>query len=139
MTLLEISLRLAGATHFGILIASAITPRTLDWRGALASLPPLLRQLFWVYGIFIAFVIAAFGTLTLLYAGSLAAGDPLARGLSGFIAIFWLGRLGVQFFVFDARPFLTNWLLKLGYHALTVAFAFLAGVYAVAALHLVRP
>lgn len=139
MTLLKISLRLAGATHFGILIASAITPGTLDWRGALASLPPLLRQLFWVYGIFIAFVIAAFGALTLLHADALAAGDPLARGLCGFIAIFWLGRLGVQFFVFDARPFLTNWFLKLGYHTLTVAFAFLGVVYAVAALPIVRP
>ena len=135
MISLENFLRLAGATHFGILIASAITPRMLDWRGALTPLPPFLRHLFWVYGFFIAFVIAAFGTLTLLHAGALAAGEPLARGLCGFIAIFWLGRLGVQLFLFDARPFLTHWLLKLGYHALTIAFAFLGGVYAVAAMH----
>lgn len=139
MISLETALRLAGATHFAILIAGAITPRTLNWRGNLASLPPLMRQLFWVYGIFIAFVVVAFGTLTLLHAGAFADGGPLARGLCGVIAIFWLARLGVQLFVFDARPFLTHWLLKLGYHALTVAFAFLGGVYAVAALHIVRP
>ena len=50
------------------------------------------------------------------------------------IGLFWLCRLGIQLLLFDARPFLTSALLKLGYHGLTVAFTFLSAVYLYTAL-----
>jgi hypothetical protein len=134
MSRLEILLRLAGLVQFTILIASALVPRVLDWRGNLALLHPFLRRLFWVYGVFIVFVIISFGTLTLLNAGAMAAGEPVARSLAAFIAIFWLARLAVQWFVFDCRAFLTNWLLTAGYHCLTLAFIYLTVIYGWAAL-----
>jgi hypothetical protein len=129
-----ILLQTAGVLHFGILIASALTPRVLNWRGTLAPLPALVRQLFWVYGAFIVLVIVSFGTLTLTFATELAEGAPLARGVCVFIAVFWLARLGVQWLVFDASPYLTAWWLRWGYHGLTVVFLFLASVYALSAL-----
>ena len=55
--------------------------------------------------------------------------------MAAFIAIFWGARLFVQFFIFDARPFLTNWFYKTGYHGLTVVFSALLIIYGVAALH----
>lgn len=131
---MKILLQLAGLAHFSILIASALTPRALDWRKNLAPLLPFLRTLFWIYGAFIVLTIASFGTLTLLNAGAMAAGEPVARSLCAVIAIFWLARLGVQLFVFDARPFLTNWFYKLGYHGLTVAFTAFVGIYGWAAI-----
>jgi len=130
---MKLILQLGGALHFAILIASALTPRVLDWRTNLAPLNPFLRRLFWVYGFFIVLVIVSFGTITLLHAEVLAAGTPLARSLCAVIAIFWLARLAVQFFVFDARPFLTNALLRLGYHSLTLAFIALVLIYGWAA------
>ena len=136
MKTLELLLRLAGAGHFAILFASALTPRVLDWRGELASLHPFLRSLFWVYGAFIVLVISGFGVLTLVHAPAMAAGEPIARSLSAFIAMFWAARLAVQLFVFDARPFLTTPLLRLGYHTLTAAFVFFVCIYTAAALHL---
>jgi hypothetical protein len=132
---LETWLRIGGLLHFGILVASASTPKALNWRVALASLHPFLRKLFWVYGAFIVLVIISFGTMTLLYAREMAAGAPIARALCIFIGVFWLARLAVQFFVFDARPFLTNWIYKYGYHGLTLAFTYFVLVYGVAALH----
>ena len=123
-----------GLLHFAILSASAITPLVLDWRRYLAPLPPLLRQMFWVYGSFIVLVIVSFGTISLTNADALASGNPLPRWLCGMIAIFWSARLAVQWFVFDATPFLTNGLLKLGYHALTVAFVALVIIYGCAAI-----
>ena len=131
---LELWLRFAGCVHFGILIASGLTPVGLKWRENLASLHPFLRRLFWVYGAFIALVIASFGVLTLLYADAMARGEGAARGLCGFIAVFWLVRLGVQLFVFDARPFLTNWFYRVGYQALTLAFIGHVAVYGTAVL-----
>ena len=127
-------LRVAGMVQLGILMASFLVPRVLDWRESLRGLPRLSRDLIWVHGAFIVLVIVGFGVLTLTRAPSLAAGTSLARSVCAFAGLFWLARLGVQFFVFDARPFLTSTWLRLGYHGLTVAFTYLAAVYGWSAL-----
>jgi hypothetical protein len=131
---MKLLLQLAAAVQLLILIASASTPRVLDWRKNLAVLHPFLRKLFWVYGVFVVMVIIAFAALTLRHADAMAAREPVARSLCLFIAIFWGARLLVQFAIFDARPFLTNWFYKTGFHALTIIFAFLTFVYGKAAL-----
>jgi hypothetical protein len=131
---MKLLLQLAAAVQLLILIASASTPRVLDWRKNLAVLHPFLRKLFWVYGVFIVMVIIAFAALTFRHAGAMAAREPVARSLCLFIAIFWGARLFVQFAIFDPRPFLTNRIYQIGYHALTVIFAFLVLVYGKAAL-----
>jgi hypothetical protein len=133
---LENLLLLAGAGHFAILTASALVPKVLDWKTVLKPLPPFLRTLFWVYGIFIVLTIIGMGTLTLINARAMAAGDPVARSLAGFITMFWGARLIVQLFVFDVRIYLTNRWLKLGDHLLTVVFVFFTIVYGLAALRL---
>jgi hypothetical protein len=135
---LENALILAGLGHFAILSATALVPKVLDWKTNLRVLPPFLRTLFWVYGVFIVITIIGMGTLTLLNAHPMAAAEPVARTLAGFIALFWGARLVVQLFIFDARPYLTNVWLKLGDHTLTLAFAFFVAVYATAALHLIH-
>ncbi len=127
---LENLLRLAGLGHFVILTASALVPKVLDWKSALKPLSPFLRTLFWVYGIFIVLTIIGMGTLTLLNAHAMATGDPVARSLAAFIAVFWGVRLFVQLFIFNARPYLINLWLKLGDHMLTLAFIFLTVIYA---------
>jgi hypothetical protein len=119
-----------------ILIASALTPRLLDWRTNLETLHPFLRRLFWVYGVFIVLVIISFGTLTLIRVDELASASPLARSVCAMIAVFWLARLAVQFFVFDARPFLTTAFRRVGYHGLTFLFSALVFIYACGALNL---
>ena len=125
-----------GLLHFVVLIASALTPRVLDWRTNLATLHPFLRRLFWVYGCFIVLTIVSFGALTLRHTNELASGATLPRSVCAMIALFWLARLGVQFFVFDARPFLTTGFLRLGYHGLTLLFTALVFIYGCAALNL---
>jgi hypothetical protein len=127
-------LQLAAALQLSILVASALVPRVLDWRSNLAALHPFLRRLFWVYGTFIVYVIIGFALLTLRHAGAMATGEPVARSLCLFIAIFWMARLFVQFALFDAQPFLTNWFYKLGYHGLTIIFTVLVLIYGWAAI-----
>lgn len=135
---LENLLRLAGLGHFAILTASALVPKILDWKHVLKPLPPFLRTLFWVYGIFIVLTIIGMGSLTLVNAHAMAVGDPVARTLAAFIAVFWGARLIVQLFVFDTRPYLTNLWLKLGDHLLTVTFIFFTLVFTAAALRLLN-
>jgi hypothetical protein len=123
-----------GVLHFGTLLASAAVPQVLDWKAALGKLDRLSRQLVWVHGAFIVLVIVAFGVVSVLLPNELASGAPLARAVCGFIAFFWLVRLAVQFCVFDAKPYLHRTWLWLGYHGLTLVFAYHVIVYAAAAL-----
>ncbi|CAN5161102.1 hypothetical protein BH23VER1_BH23VER1_03480 [soil metagenome] len=131
---LELALYVGGALHFCILIASALTPFALDWKKLLEPLPNLLRQMFWVYGAFIVLTITSFGALTMLHAQAMAYGDAIGRSLCGVIAIFWAARLAVQLFLFDAKPFLTRWFWKAGYHALTVCFIAMVAIFTWGAL-----
>ncbi len=129
MRTLERLILVGGLLHFAILLASALVPKVLDWRSSLAPLDRLSRQLIWVHGAFVALVIVGFGAISLIYATELASGAPLARGICLFIAVFWGLRLIVQFFILDARPFLTNGVLRAGYHGLTLVFAYHVCVY----------
>ncbi|MEM7699546.1 MAG: hypothetical protein AAF236_14200, partial [Verrucomicrobiota bacterium] len=115
MSLLKLALLLGAIANFGILIASAAAPKALDWKNQLAVLPKLLRQMFWVYGAFIVLMIVSFGTITLANLDALAAGsESVGRWFCGLVAVFWLVRLFVGLFIFDAKPFLTNGFYKLG-------------------------
>lgn len=136
---LELLLRFAGLLQLSLLTAGASMAKVTDMKTQLAKLSPFLQQLFWVYLGYIAYVLTAFGVLTLVNAEALAAGGTLARSVCAFIGLFWLGRLAVQFFVFDVRPYLTNVWLKLGYHATTLVFLYLTAVYAWAASRGGRP
>ena len=131
---LELLIFIGGILHFGILLASAMVPKVLDWKASLDKLDGLSRQLVWVHGAFIVLVIIGFGLLSVFFAGDLVTGTPLARGVCLFIALFWAARLIVQFFVFDAKPYLKTALLRAGYHGLTLVFMYHAIVYSLAAL-----
>lgn len=130
---LPLLLRLAGAAHFGILIASALVPFRLNWRQELATLPKLHFQMYLVYGGYVVLNIVAFGVLTLLNADELATGSPLARGFCGFVAVFWGVRVCLQP-VFDSKPYRTTWWLNAGYHTLTALFLAFTAVYGYAAI-----
>ena len=131
---LDYLLLIAGALHFTLLLPGALLPKVLHWGEELRRVCDLTRHIIWVHGAFVVIVIIGFGTLTLLNAHALAGGTLLARSLCGLIALFWLSRLGIQLFLFDARPYLRNWFLTAGYHGLTLVFAYFAGVYAWAAV-----
>ena len=87
-----------------------------------------------MYGAFIVLTIVGFGTLSLLHADTLAGGEPLARHVCAFIAIFWLARLAIQFTVFQVKDVGKSGWLYMGYHILTLAFVFFVLVYGWAAV-----
>ena len=131
---LERMILLGGLLHLSLLIAAAQVPKILDFRGQLARVDVHLRRLIWVHGAFIVLTLAGFGVLSLAQAVALAGGSALARAFCGFVAVFWIARLGVQAFIFDESGLARTPLLKLGYHALTAVFVYLAAVYGWAAL-----
>jgi hypothetical protein len=126
-------LQIAGVLHLGLMCAGALMPRVVNLRLYLAVLPPFIRQLFWVYYSFIGLCLVSFGVITVTFADTLAAGSNLARALCAFLAIFWTVRLIAGTFIFDMRPYLTNFYRRIGYHAINIVFAYLPIVYAWAA------
>src|SRR5438132_11599363 len=96
-------LQLAGVLHIGLVWAGASMPRAIDLRRHIQVLPPFIRRLFLVYFLFIGLMLVGFGSLTFLFAGPIAAGEPLALALSILMLIFWTIRLVVAAFVFDVR------------------------------------
>ena len=130
---LTILLQAAALLHVGLICAGASMPKAVGLRAHLAALPSFIRRLFLVYYAFIGLVLVGFGTLTFIFAGQMARGEPLARGLCILLTAFWALRLVAAAFIFDVRPYLTNWFYRAGYHALNLAFVFILAVYAWAA------
>ena len=130
---LTLLLQVAGVMHLGLMSAGLLMPQVVNMRAHLAGLPAFIRQLFWVYYLFIALCLVGFSVITIVFAETLASGSTLARALCVFFAVFWTMRLFVATFVFDMRPYLTNPARRLGYHALNVVFIYLPVVYGFAA------
>jgi hypothetical protein len=126
-------LRLAGIGQLSVLVASSLVPLKLNWKKDLASLPTLHRQMYWTYGGYVVMSIVFLGIVSILCADELASGSRLAKIFCIYGAIFWGVRLCLQA-VFDVKPHLTVWWLKLGYHTLTVLFVFFTAVYFVVLL-----
>jgi len=131
-SILATLLQIAAILHIGLLCAGASMPKAVNLRGHLASLPLFIRQLFFVYFSFIALMLVGFGALTFLFADAMAAGEPMARALCVLITVFWGIRLIAAGFIFDVRPYLTNWFYRLGYQATNLVFVYLVAVYALA-------
>ncbi|MGV3503843.1 MAG: hypothetical protein ACO1O1_09045 [Adhaeribacter sp.] len=121
---------LAGLTQIGLALGSLAIPRILNWRQALAPAPPLIRQMFRTYAAYILGINLGFGLLSLLACRELANGSVLALALTGFISLYWISRLGIQFFYFERSAFPAGRLLLLGEIVLVALFVFLAAVYA---------
>lgn len=127
---LESCVRIGGVLQLGILTASALVPRLLDWRRQLRPLDPLLRQLVWTYGGYVVLMIVGLGSLSLTQAAALTDGTALARSIAGFITVFWSIRLFLQLVLFDSERYLTTRILRWGHHGLTITFIYLVVVFA---------
>jgi len=123
----------AGVGQLLVLIASAQVPFRLNWREIFQPLPKLHRQMYWVYGGYVVLAIVAQGLVSVLAADELASGSGLARGVCGYMAVFWGVRLALQG-ILDVHEHLTRWWLRAGHHLLTVFFAYFTVVYALVAV-----
>jgi alginate O-acetyltransferase complex protein AlgI len=127
--LFDWGLRLAGAGHFVILIASFQVPYRLHWKEDLQSLMPFNRKLLWVQSGFTVLTIMAFGTLTLALHSEMLRGDRAAMGLAGFIGTYWTARIAVDAFYFSHRDWPQGRGFVVGHILLTSLFSLLAACY----------
>src|ERR1700687_256332 len=93
----------AGTVQVGIVATNIFLPGRLRVRERLSGVPRFVRQIFYVHWIYIVIVLGLFFALCFGFAPELAGASSLGRLLSGFMAGFWLLRIVLQIFYYDAE------------------------------------
>ncbi len=119
----------AGMGQLILVVASLAIPRWLNWKGDLAKLRPLTRQVFWTYAAYIWVTNLCFGLVSTFSPQLLLDRSPLAGLVCGFIALYWGARVVIQFAYFDRTDAPKGWFFVLGEAVLVTLFASLTIVY----------
>lgn len=131
MNMMIQAIRVAGGIHLAIIAANVPLPGRLHVRQHLVNVPRFIRQVFYVHWIYIVLVLGLFSALCLMFPAELAGGSELGRFLSGFIAFFWLLRIGLQWTYYDPAVRRENRFLDALY---AVALTVLTIIFSIAVL-----
>lgn len=131
LTNIQTLLFFAGISQMALAIGSLAIPNVLKWKQELSNVHILIKQMFWTYAAYILFINLSFGLISVFAYKYLSDGSVLACAISGFIAIYWISRVAIQFCYFDRRSMPTGWLNRLLEGVLVSLFVFLSTVYVV--------
>jgi alginate O-acetyltransferase complex protein AlgI len=115
--------------HLLVLVASVQVPGRLGWKQDIRKLMRFNQKVFWVYGFYILLCIVSFAALTWRLHDAFLAGDPAARYIAGFIALFWTVRVLIDFFWYDHGDWPPGNALVTGHALATSLFCSLAVIY----------
>mgnify|MGYP006293071503 CR=1 FL=1 len=133
LSIISKAIYIAAIGQFVLIIASLAIPSTLNWKSDTAKLRPLTRQVFWTYAAYIWVTNLSFAIIS-LKPNYLLDHSPLASAVTAFIAIYWLGRICIQFFYFDRSDAPSGWHFKIAEIGLVLLFTFLSITYSAAFL-----
>ena len=131
-TVVQELIRLAGLAQTGLVAGSIFIPKALGWKGELAKVQPLIKQMFWTYAAYILVINLCFGLLSMFDYRELTNGSNLAIIINGFIAVYWMSRVLIQFFYFDRANFPAGKWNRLAEVVLVLLFISLSAVYSLA-------
>jgi hypothetical protein len=121
----------AGGLQLLIAISNVFAAKMFHYRESLRTLPAHVAEVFVVQNVFIMFTVVGIAGLCFAFAEELAGGSLMGRSLSGFLSVFWCGRLNFQLFFYDRE-------LRRQHRAFDIlfllAFAYLVIVFAAGAL-----
>jgi len=118
-----------GIGHFALCLGSLYIPKALKWEIHLAVLQPLLKQMFWTYAAYILAINLTFGIISTFGSDELLNQSFLAKAITLLIGIYWLTRIGIQFFYFDRTQAPKGLLFIIGEVALISLFILFAVTY----------
>lgn len=124
----------AGAIQLVIASANFFLPKKLHYAENLRRVETIIRQVFVIHSVYIVGNLVFFAALCFLFGAELAGASALGRFLSGFLALFWLARVGVQTLYYDPEVKRQNYVFHVGF---TLAFLYLGVVFLVSALGVV--
>jgi hypothetical protein len=101
MNRLVVWIQIAGLVQLVIAAANFVIPRILEYRENIGRMTLMVRQVFLVHAGYIVAAVAFQGVLCLLFAGDLASGAGMGQFVSGYLALFWMARVGIQLLYYD--------------------------------------
>ena len=126
---MELAIIWCGICHFALCFGSLYIPKALNWSTHLATVHPLLRQMFWTYAGYILVINFSFGIISVFGSAELLDRSFLAKALSLLIGGYWLTRVAIQFFYFDRSQAPKGILFTLGEVALVALFLLFTVTY----------
>ena len=126
---LKWSIIICGIGHLLILLASFQVPKKLNWKTEFLKLSTFSRKIFWTYGGYIVFCIISFAFIDLFNTEGLLKIHPSSLVIALFIALFWTGRVIVDFFYYKHDDWPPGDQFVIGHTCLTTLFCFLAIVH----------
>ena len=91
--------------------------------------------MFWTYAAYILVINICFGLISVFCYRELVEGTRLAVLINGFIAVYWISRVAIQFFYFDRVAFPQGKFYLGGEVLLVLVFILLSGVYSYAFIY----
>jgi hypothetical protein len=128
-TIMRQIILIAGLAQITLAAGSLVIPKILNWQGELSKVRPIIKQIFWTYAAYILGFNLSFGFLSVFSTEELLNGSSLAKSVTGFIAVYWISRILIQFFYFNRSDFPTGARFRIGEIALVTLFVFLSAVY----------
>ena len=130
MLTIQTFILLAGIAQIALALGSITIPQILNWKDKLAKTNTLIRQIFWVYACYILVINLSFGLLSVFNYKELASGSRFGTVITGFIALYWISRVLIQFLYFDRSNFPKGKWNQFGEIVLVSTFVFLSVTYA---------
>jgi hypothetical protein len=123
---LQFAIKACGLGHFLILAASFQVPQKLGWKTEFSKLGKFNQKIFWTYGGYIVFCIVSFALVDLFLGQSLMDSHPSSVAIAAFIALFWSGRVIIDFVYFKHDDWPKGDIFVVGHTCLTALFCCLA-------------
>ncbi len=127
--MIETLLRLTGFSLWLLAAFHLLLPGRLGWKADFARVTSLNRQIFYVHCFFICLVLMLMGALCLIWPQTLLQPGELPMLVAGGLAIFWIVRLLMQFFVYDAAHWRGKTLETIAHAAFSVLWLFYSGLF----------
>lgn len=135
VSIIQLLLFICGILHIALSIGSSVIPKVLHWNRELQNVQPLIKQMFWTYAAYILAINICFGLVSIWGTNELTDHSFLASCITLFISIYWLTRIGIQFFYFDTSQAPKGLIFTLGEIALVALFILFTAVYFLAFLY----
>jgi len=115
---------------FTALVYPYIRHRVFDWYEDIKQLKPLNQEIVKTYGRYIVGLNFCFGLIAILFTSELKNQTGLAVGLTGLIALYWIGKVGTQFAYYPMYEIPNEPILKIGEVGMNFLFISFAIIYA---------
>jgi hypothetical protein len=124
--------RIVGIIMALLVIVNVAVPAHLNWRGEMARLSLVNRQIFEVHAIFLVLMLAMFSALFLLLGPALLTPSPLRRAVVGGLTVFWGLRMVMQWCYYSPAIWRGDRVRTILHYGFSVVWVYVTAVCAAA-------